>query len=157
MTTRGPRAALAIAALGLLAACGEREAARAPEPLPPPADALEATIRERAAVDAERMVPSSDVFRGELAAGERRDHTAIMRRGACYKVLGAGGAGVTDLDILVYDDANVLLQRDGTGSATPVIGRERAICPQDESGAYRVEVRMAEGAGAYAVQAWSSH
>lgn len=123
--------------------------------LPPPADALEAAIRERAPSEAMLMIPHEGVVRGELSEGERRDFTSVLRAGLCYKVLGQGGAGVRDLDLLVYDANGVLLQRDATQHEHPVIGIERAICPL-EPGLYRIEARMAAGGGPYAIQLWVS-
>jgi hypothetical protein len=123
--------------------------------LPEPADALEAEIQRRSPNEALMMVPSEPPVRGELAEGTARDFSAALRAGLCYKVLGQGGPGVGDLDLLVYDQNGVLLQRDATVSAQPVIGVDRAICPT-EPGLYRVEVRMARGGGPYAVQLWVS-
>lgn len=126
-----------------------------PLELPPPADALEAAIRERAPNEAMLMIPHEDVVRGELPEGERRDFTSVLRAGLCYKVLAQGGPGVSDLDIVVYSPDNVLLQRDATESDRPVIGVQRAICPT-ETGMYRFEIRMAQGGGTYAAQVWVS-
>lgn len=149
---------VAVVVVGL-AGCDEpaerpRQIDEAPD-LPPPADALEAAIRERAPNEAMLMIPHEDVVRGELSEGQRRDFTSVLRAGLCYKVLGQGGDGVRDLDLVVFDSNNVLLQRDATQDAHPVIGVERAICPI-EPGMYRVEVRMAQGGGPYAVQLWVS-
>ena len=154
--------AVSIALLSMsvaLVACDEppprpRQIDDAPD-LPPPADALEAAIRERAPNEAMLMIPHEAVVRGELAEGERRDFTTVLRAGLCYKVLGQGGAGVRDLDLVVYDANSVLLQRDATQHDHPVIGVDRAICPID-AGLYRVEARMAQGGGPYAVQLWVS-
>lgn len=126
-----------------------------PLELPPPADALEAAIRERAPNEAMLMIPHEPVVRGELPEGQRRDFTSVLRAGLCYKVLAQGGPGVQDLDVVVYSPENVLLQRDATESDRPVIGTRRAICPA-ETGLYRVEIRMARGGGTYAAQLWVS-
>lgn len=123
--------------------------------LPPPADALEAAMRERAPSEAMLMIPHEPVVRGELAEGERRDFTSVLRAGLCYKVLAQGGPGVSDLDVIAYSPENVLLQRDATQSDAPVIGVQRAICPLD-TGLYRFEVRMARGGGPFAAQIWVS-
>lgn len=112
-------------------------------------------MRERAPSEAMLMIPHEGVVRGDLARGERRDFTSVLRTGLCYKVLGQGGEGVEDLDLFVYEPDGVLLQRDSTRHDHPVIGVERAICPV-EPGLYRVEVRMAAGSGPYAVQLWVS-
>ncbi len=126
-----------------------------PLELPPPADALEAAIRERAPTEAMLMIPHEAVVRGELTEGGRADLTSVLRAGLCYKVLAQGGPGVRDLDLFVFDPNGVLLQRDRTQDEHPVIGVERAVCPQ-EPGLYRVEVRMTAGGGPYAVQLWVS-
>lgn len=150
----------AILVVTLLAACSSepyvepRQIDDAPE-LPPPADALEAAIRERAPTEAMLMIPHEPVMRGELDERGRRDFTSVLRAGLCYKVLAQGGEGVEDLDILVYDPDSVLLQRDATRHDHPVIGVERAICPM-EPGLYRIEIRMTRGHGAYAAQLWVS-
>lgn len=146
-----------ISSVGL--GCGEaseelRQIDEAPD-LPPPADELEAAIRERAPTEAMLMIPYEDVVRGELARGERRNFTTVLRTGLCYKILGQGDSQVSDLDLFVYGPDGTLLQRDRTQSASPVIGVERAICPV-EPAAYRIEVRMAEGSGTYGVQTWVS-
>ncbi|UJR82230.1 hypothetical protein [Sandaracinus amylolyticus] len=151
---------LALLALAALAGCDvepyeePRQIDDAPD-LPPPADALEAAIRERAPNEAMLMIPHEPVVRGELPEGERRDFTSVLRAGLCYKVLAQGGPGVSDLDLVVYSPNNVLLQRDATQSAAPVIGVQRAICPT-ETGLYRVEVRMARGGGTFGAQIWVS-
>lgn len=123
--------------------------------LPPPEDALEAAMRERAPSEAMLMIPHEPVVRGEIAEGEQRDFTSVLRAGLCYKILAQGGPGVRDLDLLVYDQNGVLLQRDATQHERPVIGVERAICPSDP-GLYRFAIRMAQGGGTYAAQIWVS-
>ena len=148
------------AAVSILAiACGEPEARprqidEAPV-LPPPADALEEAIRARAPSEAMLMIPDGDVTRGRLAVGDDLDVVAVLRAGLCYKVLGQGGPGVEDLDLVVHDPNGVLLQRDASEHDRPVIGVERAICPA-ESGVYRIVVSMRRGAGEFAVQRWVS-
>ncbi len=124
-------------------------------PEPPPADALEAHLRELGRERAPFMILSEAAMRGEAAEGDVRDFSHVLHPGWCYKVLGAGGEGVTDLDLRVYDPNDVLLQRDTTRDADPYIGQMRPICPA-ESGTYRVQVRMVEGAGPFVVQVYRS-
>jgi hypothetical protein len=156
------RASVAVALLWALAASGcdgrrAEELARIDEApaLPPPADELEMAIRRRAPNEALLMVPHDAPVRGELAQGQRRDFTAVLRPGLCYKVLGEGGAGVGDLDLVAYDPHGVLLQRDATQHPHPALGIDRPICPA-EPGLYRFEIRMVQGGGPYAVQVWVS-
>jgi len=157
--TTAQRWGFALGIAWLAASCEGRP--QRPEPidptpeLPPPTDALEAAIRQRAPQEALLMVPHEPPVRGELAEGEKRDFTSVLRPGLCYKVLGEGGPGVVDLDLFAYDPHNVLLQRDATQHAHPALGVERAICPP-EPGLYRFEIRMVRGSGPYAVQIWVS-
>lgn len=124
-------------------------------PVPPPADELEASLRENGRELAPFMILSEDAMRGEIDEGGARDFSHVMHPGWCYKVLGLGGEGVEDLDIRIYDSNDVLLQRDTTRDAEPYIGRMRPICP-GESGTYRVQVRMVSGAGPFVVQVYRS-
>jgi hypothetical protein len=150
------RAAAFFAALAL--GCTGREAEALPIiPLPddlaPPADALEARLRERGPTDAPLLVPDGPAFRATLGAGESRTFTAVLRAGVCYKVLGGADASVTDLDVLVYDPNNVLMQRDTTTERELVLGSERGICPT-EVGMWRFELGVAAGEGAVIAQLW---
>lgn len=124
-----------------------------PESLPPPADALEARLRERGPTEAPLLVPDGPAFRATLGEGERGSFTAVLRGGVCYKVLGGAEEGVTDLDVLVYDPHNVLVQRDTSRARELVLGAERGLCPSD-SGLWRFEVVAAGGAGAVIAQLW---
>ena len=151
----GPTAA---AILLLACACSGRPAEPLPiiplpENLPPPADALEARLRERAPTEAALLVPDGPAFRATLAPGDRRTFTAVLRAGVCYKVLGGAEETVTDLDVLVYDPNNVLAQRDTTVGRELVIGSERGICPSD-AGAWRFELVATGGEGAVIAQLW---
>jgi hypothetical protein len=101
------------------------------------------------------MIRDGDPLRGEGEAGTARDYSHVMHPGWCYKVLGLGGEGVEDLDVRIYDPNDVLLQRDTTEDPRPLLGRMRPICPP-ESGTYRIEARVAEGRGEFAVQVYRS-
>lgn len=90
-------------------------------------------------------------FRGELRRGEVEDHSVVFRGIRCYVAFGVGGEGVEDLDITIVDSNGSPIMRDGTEDDEPVVGLRHGICP-DVPGTYRVRVRMARGAGAYAVK-----
>lgn len=126
-----------------------------PPPETPPADALEAELRERGRELAPYMIREDDAMRGEITEGGARDFSRVLYTGWCYKVIGLGGEGVEDLDVRVYDPNQALLQRDTTQDRQPYIGQMRPICPA-EPGAYRVEVRGAAGAGPFAIQLYRS-
>lgn len=90
-------------------------------------------------------------FRGELRRGEVEDHSIVFRGIRCYVAFGVGGEGVEDLDITIVDSNGSPIMRDGTDDDEPVVGLRHGICP-DVPASYRIRVRMARGAGAYAVK-----
>lgn len=144
---------LVLASAGCDAIIGEPPEDDTVEPPPeePPADELEARLREQGREDAPYMVREGDAMRGEGT----RDFSRVLHPGWCYKVVGFGAEGISDLDVRVYDPNGVLLQRDTTQSPTPLVGRMRPICPP-ESGTYRIELRVIEGEGEYAAQLYRS-
>jgi len=126
-----------------------------PPPEEPPADALEARLRERGAEVAPYMVREGGAMRGEAEEGSARDFSQVVHPGWCYKLIALGGEGVQDLDLRVYDGNDVLLQRDTTRDPRPVIGQMRPICPS-RAATYRIEVRLVSGGGAFAAQLYRS-
>jgi hypothetical protein len=146
----------ALVALLLLVGCDERTTHTRPTPETPPADALEARLRARGRVVADWMERSGRADRGELREGEARDFTHIMQMGFCYKVIALGGEGIQDLDIRLFDQNNVLLLRDTTEDAQPVIGTERPVCPYETATTYRLEVRARRGSGPFVAQFYHS-
>ena len=141
-----------------LASCERSERAPATFPLPAnlsePTTPLEARLRERGPVDAPTLVPFSAPYIANYAEGESRSFNAVFRGGGiCYKILGQGGEGVTDVDLLVYSPDNVLQQRDNSADAEPVVGSRRPICPSDP-GVWRIAVTSVAGAGEIAAQVW---
>ncbi len=150
---------LVVIALGIApAACGGRPeeplpVVPLPDDLAPPADALEARLRERGPTEAPLLVPDGPAFRATLEHGERRSFTSVLRAGVCYKVLGGAAESITDLDVFVYDAHSVLVQRDTTVGRELVIGTERGLCPSD-AGAWRFEVVATGGEGAVIAQLW---
>jgi hypothetical protein len=143
-----------------LALVGCDSVPHSPDPAPappeePPADALEARLRERGKEIAAWMMPHGPVLRGELAEGGARDFSQVMQPGFCYKFVAAGAEGIADLDLRLYDGYQVLVQRDTTQNADPYLGLERPVCPA-EAAVYRLEVRAARGSGQFAVQVYRS-
>jgi hypothetical protein len=132
-------------------ACGTDEPREETSPLPPPADALEARLRERYEEVSVIMMQHGDIVRGEVAQGDARDHSHVMETGYCYEVDVVGSESIEDLDLRLYDANDVLLQRDTTQDREPMIGRDRQICPY-ENGTYRISVRAVRGGGPYALQ-----
>lgn len=131
-----------------------------PDPPPehhqdPPADALEARLRERGAELADWMIPNGDPMRGEIAEGGSRDFSQLFQPGWCYKVVAVGGEGIEELDLLLYDGHSVLVERDTNRGAEPYLGLARPICP-GVNAMYRIEVRAVEGGGEIGLQVYRS-
>ena len=162
MTTHPILAAALTLAVGatLLPACDglpqrEDEAVEVRNPAPPPADELEASLRELGRERAPYMLVHGPALRGEMQQGEVRDFSHVMLPGWCYKVLGIGGEGVEDLDLRLYTPNEALLQRDTTQDGQPYLGRMRPICPP-RAGSFRIQVRMTAGSGPFVVQVYRS-
>ena len=77
-----------------------------------------------------------------------------MEAGKCYVVLGAAGAGVTQLGLYIMFPAvppNAVLASDTAHGTSPVIGDPRPLCPPAKS-SVRVNAAMITGTGDAAVQ-----
>lgn len=157
--------AFALSAALLLSACDSSPAAVPPSaalgeaPTPPanyPASGtLDAKMASLAARYATNLLPASALMRGTLTEGAAQEHVAMFAAGVCHKVLGVGGDGVRDLDLILHDPNAVVVQRDVGQDAIPIVGNGSVICPP-APGLYRIEVRMAGGAGEYGVQVYQS-
>jgi hypothetical protein len=160
--------ALAPAAPALLVACGDRDASSAArlradgadEPggvdsdltMPIPSGATpEQIVAIKAKKYAAGLVAEGAPIKGSVAQGGRSDHLAVLRAGHCYRIVAAGGAGVEDMDLFLYDPEGVLMQQDPAEDRFPVLGLQAEICPP-EGGAYRLQVHMYKGGGAFAAR-----
>ena len=75
-------------------------------PLPtdkPPVDVLPLAGKRFAGA----MIAQGKPITGSLRQGERSDHLLVLEAGRCYRVVGVGGDGVTDMDLFLYDPAGV--------------------------------------------------
>ncbi len=96
------------------------------------------------------LVQSGEISEGSLAEGGVARVTTPMRAGDCYTIVGLGGSGVADLDVVVLDDTGTEVATDHTQT-----GQAAAqFCP-DVDGEYQVAVRMTHGNGSYVVTSWS--
>jgi hypothetical protein len=123
----------------------------APIPPPDPNDPIGQQMALRQGQFAQNMEPSTPIFRGSLTAGAHQDYQAVLQSDRCFKIIGVGGAGVTDLDLFLFDPQETQVQQDTATDAYPVLGLNHSICP-DLAGSYRVRVRVFEGAGEFGVQ-----
>jgi len=101
------------------------------------------------------MVPSSFLEHGVLTEGQEESFSTILEAGRCYRILGVGGASLTDLDLLLRDEnGNEVAQDDATDNV-PVLGRDAVICPR-WTGPFSVTVRAYRGSGPYGIQVFRS-
>jgi hypothetical protein len=113
-------------------------------------DPLGQSVRDAAREHAAGFIKMEHLWRGELATRERRAFLAVLPYGHCYRFVAAGGTGVEDLDLALFDPNGVEVQRDVTQESSAVIGEQASLCPV-EPGAYRIEARMRSGAGPFAI------
>lgn len=133
-----------------------KPAARAAQPPDPDLqDALGQAVNDAAARHAPGWEKLDKLWRGQLGTRERQDFMAVLVYGHCYRFIGVGGAGVSDLDLALFDPHGVEAQRDVTQESTAVLGVDSAICPI-EPGAYRIGARVRDGAGAFAIGLYRS-
>jgi hypothetical protein len=99
---------------------------------------------------AQGMVVEGSVIDGDLPEGGHSDHLTVLRGGYCYRVIGAGVDAVEDLDLVLYDPNGVQVQQDPAEDRFPLLGVGSDICPA-VAGAFRIQVQMYKGSGAFAV------
>ena len=101
------------------------------------------------------MNPVMPMARGTLATSATQNYSVPLQTGHCYKIIGVGGVGVTDLDLKLYDPTNNQVDADVATDNFPVIGLQRPLCPT-VPGQYRLEVVMYAGMGEYGVQVFGN-
>jgi hypothetical protein len=119
-------------------------------------DPLEATIKAQAAKYAVGFSAAGPVGKAKLSQGQHAGMNINMVQGKCYVVLGAGGAGVTQLGLHVLFPAtppNAVMASDTAHGAQPVIGDGKPLCPP-AAASVRVDTELMQGAGDVAVQVW---
>jgi len=89
--------------------------------------------------------------RGEGEDGDR--HRIHLEAGECYRVLGVGGAGVTELELGLVDPSGRLVARDLVPRSWSVLPASGPVCP-DRAGDWEVVVAVERGRGRYAAQVW---
>jgi hypothetical protein len=127
------------------------ENAPLPDPLAPPADALNALAKRYAA----GLIAEGPLLEGDLAQGERRDHLLVLASGHCYRVLGAGEASLQDLDLALFDPTGAPVTEDPGQDRYPVLGVQGGICPA-QAGSFRLQASAYGGHGKYALRLYTT-
>jgi hypothetical protein len=115
--------------------------------------ALERIVDLAADKYAAGFVADGELIRGSVVQGARSDHLTVLRAGHCYRVVAAGGRGVEDMDLFLYDPQGVQTQQDPAQDRFPVLGLQAEICPP-QGGAYRLQVHMYKGGGPFAARVY---
>jgi hypothetical protein len=79
--------------------------------------------------------------------------TFHARANRCYRVYSVGAPEVAELDVAVLDPTGHLAASDASRDRWPVVPARGPLCTERE-GAYTLEVAVAKGSGAYALQVW---
>jgi hypothetical protein len=119
-----------------------------------PGDPLEAALKANAAKTAPGFTPASAVGRAKLKQGEHAGMNVDLEQGKCYVVVGAGGAGVTQVGLAMLFPAappNAVMASDTAHGNAPVIGEGKPLCPPMKA-SVRVDVVPLQGAGDVGVQ-----
>ncbi len=118
-------------------------------------DPIEAAIKAQAAKHAVGFQPAGPIARTTLKTGEHGGMNYAMQQGKCYVVLGAGGAGVTQMALHMMVPAtppNAVVASDNAGGTTPVLGGGgKPLCPPLPS-QVRVDAVATAGSGPVGVQ-----
>jgi hypothetical protein len=111
------------------------------------ANAIRAIVRTRA--DAR---PAVAAVRANLAAQQSHEVTLTLSQGRCVEMVGAGGAGVREVDLDVFDSTGSRVASETQHSATESV---RFCAPSN--GTYRFTVRSVDGAGVVGAQLFDVH
>lgn len=119
-------------------------------PVATSAEERKAQLAEMARVLAPEYRPTKPHYTGSLRQGEATDHLLVLRYGHCYRLIGVGGEGLSDLDLALFDSNHVEARRDLTTDRYPHLGVRPSLCPT-RSQPYRLRVQAHHGSGAYTV------
>lgn len=114
-----------------------------------------ARLAESCAVPA-GLRPVTPVHAGAQREGDAPERFAFrVRRGRCYRAFAVGGAGVSDLDLAVYDAGGELVTGDVSRDRWPVVPPRGPLCAEREE-LYTIAVGVTRGSGAYLLQIWGT-
>lgn len=90
-----------------------------------------------------------DQTRGQLAQGATRDISLQLEGGKCYAIVAVGATSVRNMDLILLGSNGSPVDRDVAEDARPIV----RVCAES-SGAYRMQVSMADGGGDFVYQAY---
>lgn len=90
-----------------------------------------------------------EAARGELQQGQTRNFGVNLEGGKCYAILAVGAGTVRNLDLIVADPSGSPVDQDVAADNRPIV----RVCAED-SGEYRMQVKMTEGSGAFVYHAY---
>jgi len=114
-------------------------------------DLLRSQLAQSAAMRAPGAQPVGAPIGGLLSGRQSITEYVTMQAGRCYTVLGVGGQGVADLDLVLYNPNGKRVASDIGFDPTPSL-QHCANWP----GAYRLEATIKRGAGEVAVQVYAA-
>ena len=90
-----------------------------------------------------------EVARGRLTESETRNFGVNLEGGKCYAIIAVGAGTVRNLDLIVTDSGGSTVDRDIAVDGRPIV----RVCAE-ESGEYRMQVKMTEGEGDFIYHAY---
>lgn len=90
-----------------------------------------------------------DQTRGQLQQGGTRDIDIQLEGGKCYAIVAVGSNSVRNMDLILLGSNGRPIDRDVAQDARPIV----RVCAEN-SGAYRMQVSMADGGGDFVYQAY---
>ena len=110
---------------------------------------LKSQLAQRAAQSAPGTEPFGPTLGGFLGRRQSTQQWVTMQAGRCYTILGVGGQGVGDLDLVLYNPNGKRVASDMGFDPTPSLQH----CAQ-WPGAYKLEATVKRGGGEVAVQVY---
>jgi hypothetical protein len=101
------------------------------------------------------FAPASDLIRATIRQGNEGVMVpGTVQAGYCYRIIAVGGAGVRDLDLMLYDPTGRQVDADRAPDNYPVIGLNRPLCipPGVPPQTAQLRIRAFTGSGAIGVQ-----
>lgn len=103
------------------------------------------------------LIAASPLRRGALSQGQEERFQATLNAGNCYRVIGVGGQGISDLDLFIIDQNGNAIAQDTATDNFPVLGLgSDMVCPQ-WTGTFYIRALAYSGSGDYGLQLFAQH